>query len=154
MVENTLAATLELAPFAEEPADEVTRSQRAMDRSRRATNPQNYNPDGTNKKGRKQWHKSRPYLRLEKSLAESKRKQAAERKREHGELANQCIAQSIHWKEGCVEQFVGQNGTLLKFAPQRPMCAMLSQRAASAGRMSFSLWDHGLQGHPQDLKQS
>ena len=99
VVENTLAATLELAPFAEEPADEVTRSQRAMDRSRRATNPQNYNPDGTNKKGRKQWHKSRPYLRLEKSLAESKRKQAAERKREHGELAHQCIAQAIHWKE-------------------------------------------------------
>src|ERR1039458_6370310 len=38
--------------------------------------------------------------------------------------------------------------------PQRPMCAMLSQRAASAGRMSFSLWDHGLQGHPQGCQLS
>ena len=31
---------------------------RAMDRSRRVTNPQNYNDDGTVKKGRKTWRYS------------------------------------------------------------------------------------------------
>ena len=34
---------------------------RAMDRSRRATNPQNYNPDGTIKKGKKTWKYSNRY---------------------------------------------------------------------------------------------
>ena len=37
---------------------------RAMERSRRATNPQNYNPDGTIRKGRKQWQFSKRYGRL------------------------------------------------------------------------------------------
>lgn len=37
---------------------------RAMDRSRRATNPQNYNEDGTVKKGKKSWKYSNHYNRL------------------------------------------------------------------------------------------
>lgn len=37
---------------------------RAMDRSRRATNPQNYNDDGTIKKGRKVWKYSNHYKKL------------------------------------------------------------------------------------------
>lgn len=37
---------------------------RAMDRSRRATNPQNYNDDGTIKKGRKSWKYSKHYKKL------------------------------------------------------------------------------------------
>lgn len=37
---------------------------RAMDRSRRATNPQNYNADGTVKKGRKIWKYSNHYKKL------------------------------------------------------------------------------------------
>lgn len=37
---------------------------RAMDRSRRATNPQNYNDDGTIKKGRKTWSYSKHYKKL------------------------------------------------------------------------------------------
>ena len=37
---------------------------RAMDRSRRATNPQNFNEDGTVKKGRKTWKYSNHYKKL------------------------------------------------------------------------------------------
>ena len=37
---------------------------RAMDRSRRATNPQNYNEDGTVKKGHKSWKYSNRYKKL------------------------------------------------------------------------------------------
>lgn len=36
----------------------------AMDRSRRATNPKNYNPDGTVRKGRKTWEYSNHYKKL------------------------------------------------------------------------------------------
>ena len=39
---------------------------RAMDRSRRAMNPQNYNPDGTIKKGKKIWKYSKHYQKLKK----------------------------------------------------------------------------------------
>ena len=38
---------------------------RAMERSRRATNPQNYNSDGTIKKGKKIWYKSNHYKKLQ-----------------------------------------------------------------------------------------
>ncbi len=39
---------------------------RAMDRSRRAMNPDNYNSDGTVRKGKKVWRKSNRYRRLQK----------------------------------------------------------------------------------------
>ena len=37
-----------------------------MDASRRATNPENYNADGTVRKGKKTWYKSKNYKRLQK----------------------------------------------------------------------------------------
>lgn len=43
---------------------------RAMDRSRRATNPKNYNADGTIKKGKKKWTYSRHYEKLKAKHAE------------------------------------------------------------------------------------
>ena len=41
---------------------------RKMDRSRRATNPQNFNDDGTCKKGTKHWKFSNNYLKLKSEL--------------------------------------------------------------------------------------
>ena len=43
---------------------------RAMDRSRRATNPQNYNDNGTVKKGKKTWNYSNHYKKLKAKHAE------------------------------------------------------------------------------------
>jgi hypothetical protein len=60
----TVAALLTLAPKVQDKEDEITRIPRAMERSRRATNPDNYRADGTVKRGCK-WIKSRPYLRLQ-----------------------------------------------------------------------------------------
>ncbi|MCD8287137.1 MAG: hypothetical protein LUD50_07945 [Clostridia bacterium] len=40
------------------------RLKRAMTRSRIATNPDNYNPDGTNKRGKRTWIRSRRYMKL------------------------------------------------------------------------------------------
>lgn len=43
---------------------------RAMDRSKRATNPDNYNADGTIRKGPKKWKFSRRYMKLKAKHAE------------------------------------------------------------------------------------
>lgn len=49
------AALETFCPTIVEPWKEVRRTQRAMDRSKRATNPENFNADGTIKKGKKKW---------------------------------------------------------------------------------------------------
>ena len=46
-----------------EDAKEVRRLQRAMDRSLRAVNPDNYNENGTPKKGARKWVRSKHYLK-------------------------------------------------------------------------------------------
>lgn len=67
--------------------------QRKLDRSRRATNPDNFNEDGTIKKGKKLvWKKSNNYKKLQASLKEVMRKQAAKRKLSHINLANRYIS--------------------------------------------------------------
>lgn len=67
---------------------------RKLDRSRRATNPNNYNSDGTIKKqGNKKviWVKSNHYKKYQNELKELYRKQAAVRKYQHECLANYII---------------------------------------------------------------
>ena len=61
---------------------------RAMDRSRRATNPQNYNDDGTIKKGRKTWNYSNHYKKLISKHAEMCRINAVNRQLAINEDAN------------------------------------------------------------------
>ena len=61
---------------------------RAMDRSRRATNPQNYNDDGTIKKGRKIWKYSNHYKRLKAKHTELCRINAVNRQLAINEDAN------------------------------------------------------------------
>jgi len=70
----------------------ITRLSRKIDRSRRANNPDNYNEDGTIKRGVKLvWEKEKNlkrYSKLKRELAELRRKQAAIRKLQHIERAN------------------------------------------------------------------
>ena len=61
---------------------------RAMDRSRRATNPQNYNDDGTIKKGRKHWEYSKHYKKLKAKHSELCRINAVNRQLAISEDAN------------------------------------------------------------------
>ena len=61
---------------------------RAMDRSRRATNPQNYNDDGTIKKGRKTWNYSNHYKKLRSKHSEMCRINAVNRQLAINEDAN------------------------------------------------------------------
>ena len=61
---------------------------RKMDRSRRLSNPKNYNEDGTVKKGKKTWIKTNNYKKLEYKLKEQYRRDALSRKYAIQELAN------------------------------------------------------------------
>jgi transposase len=82
--------------------DEITRLSRKIDRSRRANNPQNFNEDGTIKRGVKLvWNDSKRYKELRRELAELQRKQAAIRRLQHIERANALL------KEG--DTFIVEN---------------------------------------------
>ena len=69
--------------------------QRKLDRSKRATNPLQFNEDGTIKKYKKgerpEWIKSKNYIKTQNKLREISRKVSAIRKLKHIELANQLL---------------------------------------------------------------
>jgi len=71
--------------------EQICRLQRKMDRSRRATNPDNYNANGTVRKGVKRWKSSKSYLKTRNAKANLERKLAAQRKSLHGELVNDIL---------------------------------------------------------------
>jgi len=85
--------------------EEITRLSRKIDRSRRANNPQNFNEDGTVKRGIKLvWNDSKRYKELRREMAELQRKQAAIRKLQHIERANALL------KEG--DTFIVENNQI------------------------------------------
>ena len=86
---------LELADRVQNIENQKRKLLRKMDRSRRATNPFNYNEDGTVKKqGNKKviWNKSNHYIKYQNELRELYRKQADIRKYQHECLANYIIS--------------------------------------------------------------
>lgn len=92
---NTDVKLLILADKVQNIEDEKRRLSRKMERSRRATNPENYNEDGTIKKqGSKKviWNKSNHYVKYQNQLKELYRKQADVRKYQHECLANYIVS--------------------------------------------------------------
>ena len=84
---------LELADKVQPKHNELRKLQRKLDRSRRATNPDNFNEDGTIKKGIKlEWKKSNHYKETQLKIKELYRKQRVIRKQQHEELANEIIS--------------------------------------------------------------
>lgn len=85
--------------------EEITRLGRKIDRSRRANNPQNFNEDGTIKRGvRLVWNDSNRYKALRREMAELQRRQAAIRKQQHIDRANALL------KEG--DTFIVENNQI------------------------------------------
>jgi transposase len=72
-------------------ASKIRVLQRAMDRSRRTTNPDCYEANGTIKKGKKLWKYSNHYLNLRNEISNLYRKQAAHRKSIHGNLVHDVL---------------------------------------------------------------
>lgn len=86
---------LELADRIQNIEDQKKKLLRKIDRSRRATNPENYNEDGTIKKhGNKKvlWNQSNHCIKYQNELKELYRKQADIRKYQHECLANYIIS--------------------------------------------------------------
>lgn len=83
-----------LSPILQELEDRKAELNRAMDRSRRAMNPDNYNEDGTIKKQgprKVHWVKSNHYIKLQNELRELQRKQAQIRKLDHYKTINDIL---------------------------------------------------------------
>lgn len=80
---------LELCPEVDNIEHKKLILQRKLDRQRRSNNPDNYNEDGTIKRGIKLcWNKSNKYIKTQNELREIQRKQACIRKQSHEKLAN------------------------------------------------------------------
>jgi len=118
-------ATLELfCPGVIDMDRAIRRFQRAMDRSRRATNPAAFNADGTYRRGARIAVRSLRYRVL-----------AAERKRAHGELANRVLAQgdTIKMEKVSYRSFQRNFGRSVKRRAPSLFVSMLKRKAASAG---------------------
>ena len=89
---NTGVKLIELADRVDNIEKEKRRILRYLDRSRRATNPDNFNEDGTVKKGRLEWEKSNRYIKAQKQLKELYRKQADVREYQHQLLSNYILS--------------------------------------------------------------
>lgn len=68
--------------------EQIIKLQQSLDRKRRANNPDNFNEDGTVKKGRKVWYDSKSYLRDKAQLNDLKRKEKVTRELYQKQLAN------------------------------------------------------------------
>ena len=129
-------ATLEHFCAELQPSQAVTRRlQRKLDRSRRATNPDHYRPDGTVKPGPKRWTRSGSYQHTRAQLAEGRRKQAAYRKSLHGQLVNRVLAlgDTIQLEKLSYRAFQRQFGKSVSFRGPGLFVAHLRRKAANAG---------------------
>lgn len=117
-----------------QPWKATRRLQRAMDRSRRATNPHCFNDNGTWKKGQK-FTPSKRYGKLRTAYAEVERKLAAERKRAHGELANQILGLGnvIQSETLSYRAFQKNYGKSVKVRAPGMFVEQLRRKAESAG---------------------
>lgn len=77
--------------------EEITKLQQSLDRKRRANNPNNFNDDGTVKKGRKVWVNSKSYLRDKARLNDLKRKERVTRELYQKQLANRISQMGDHF---------------------------------------------------------
>lgn len=99
IVSDTEVRVIPLAEGIERDEREMRRLQRRLDRSRRATNPDNYNEDGTIRRGVKlHFEKSHSYRRTQAQLADTHRKLAAKRKIAHNILANELMTQGNEFR--------------------------------------------------------
>jgi putative transposase len=98
VVGQTEAIFEKFCPTVVEPWRETRRLQRAMDRSRRATNPDCFDEKGRWKKGAKARNRSRRYQALAARRRDRDRRLAAERRRAHGELGNRILGQGTTGK--------------------------------------------------------
>lgn len=114
---------------------EIRLLQRTLDRSRRATNPDNYHPNGTVRPGPKVWKTSVRYRKVRAQITEANRRLAETRSRSHGRLANQVIAlgQDIKTEKLSYRGFQKQYGRSVGHRAPGMFLEKLTRKAESAG---------------------
>lgn len=135
VVAPTLALLVTFCAGVKDPASEIRRIQRGMDRSRRATNPDAYDSNGSYIQGKKIKVRSGHYRRLVDRKADTERRLSAERKRAHGELANLILAQGDEIKLEAVSYKAFQRNFGRSVGRRAPsmFVAILKRKAESAG---------------------
>ncbi len=83
-----------LGSDAKDRSSQIRRIQRAMDRSRRATNPDNYLPDGTVRKGTRKWVRSKHYRKLQFRKKSLERRHVDAVNASHHRLANEIASKA------------------------------------------------------------
>ena len=136
LASDGFAEKFELASGCKRQWEEIRRLQRAMDRSRRATNCDNYEENGTVKEGAKTWVCSKRYIRKQRRLDEIFRCERETRRVEHSETINLLLshAGTIRIEENNFSAF--QKGRYGKSQGQRApgqFIGMLKRKAESAG---------------------
>lgn len=135
IVGDDAVALEQFAPSVDQPWKQMRALQRAQDRSRRAMNPENFNTDGTAKRGAKRWAKSSRYQARQLKLAEIERCLAAARKRDHGELANKILGLG-NWIQTEKLSYKGLQKNFGRSAKVRApgmFVSLLTRKAESAG---------------------
>jgi putative transposase len=122
-------------PTVTQPWKELRRIERAMDRSRRTTNPEHFNGNGTVKKGKKKWKRSRRFEQLALKRKERERLLAAERKRSHGQMANHILAQgkTLKTEKLSYRSFQKCFGKSVKVRAPGMLVRTLERKAKAAG---------------------
>jgi len=126
---------IDLATSLQMPRKKQRQIQRQIDRQRRANNPQNYLPDGRVRPGPKRWTISQNQHDNGQKLAEAKRKEAAQRKSLHGQLANTLLrlGNDIRIERNSYRSFQRTFGKAVGQAAPATFVARLSRKAESAG---------------------
>lgn len=135
VVAEQVADLATFCPTVKQPWMKSRRIQRAMDRSRRSTNPECYAADGTWKKGKRQKVFSAGYKALQEDLSETERKLAAERKRSHGQLVNEILSHGtiIKSEHLSYKSFQKNYGRSVKVRAPGMFVSLLRRKAESAG---------------------
>jgi hypothetical protein len=142
-----------LCPTIMQPWSEIRILQRAIDRSRRATNPDCYDKKGRWIKGKKQTVFSKNYKKLVIELAEAERKLTSERKRSHGEQINAILSYgtTIKLETLSYKSFQKNYGRSTKVRAAGMFIESLCRKAESAGgkrvelntrKLRLSQYDH------------
>ena len=142
------ASLVKFCESVDQPWKETRRLQRAMDRSKRATNPHCFNANGTWKKGQK-FTPSKRCAVLRTEYSEVERKLASERKRAHVELANQILGLENFMQSETLSFFAFQKncGKSVKVRAPGMFVEQLRRKAESAGGKMIYL-------HTRSLKSS
>lgn len=154
IVSHEKAALVSFLPEIEEDLRAKRRLQRQIDRSRRATNPDCFNADGTWKRGKRQTVFSRRYCALRAQLAEQERVMAETRDRAHGRLSNIVLAnfgKRIHTEKLSKRAWQKMWGRRMKATAPGMLMSKTERKAGNAGgsvyqfnagRYRLSQYDH------------